>query len=54
MALTTAPELLEALKVLLGDGPDCGCDAEGHVCGWLTAKTVAQAAIAKAEGKQSC
>lgn len=48
--IAAAPELLAACKALLDKGPDCGCEAEGHVCGWPTVKQQAAAAIAKAEG----
>lgn len=49
--IAAAPELLEACKALLDGGPDCGCEAEGHICGWPKVKQQAEVAIAKAEGK---
>lgn len=50
--ISVAPDLLEACKALLDGGPDCGCGAEGHVCGWPKVKQQAEAAIARAEGQE--
>ena len=48
--ISAAPELLASVRELLGDGPECDCGPEGHVCGWPKVQQNAERAISKAEG----
>lgn len=49
--IAAAPDLLELLKLALGDGPDCDCVAGQHSCGWPKWQQRAKDVIAKAEAR---